>query len=253
MRTTSTILTLIALTVPAYAGDASTPQDSIHVQGMTVSELEKAGDQARATKNYPEAIQYFQAALRKDRKNAVLYNKLGIAELKNNDLNGARLGFGRAAKLDSKYSEAINNLGAAYYIQKSYGAAAKYFKRAVALDEVNPTYHVNLGAAWFSQKKMERAIAEYRRAMELDPDVFLHENRVGIAAQIASPEEQAQYSYLLAKIYAQRGDVEHCLRCLRKAKEEGYRNLASVYKDEAFSRMRDNTQLQEIVPPPQPK
>ena len=55
---------------------------------------------------------------------------------------------------------------------------------------------------------------------------------------------------MLAKAYAKRGDVEGCLQCLRKAKEDGYRNLANVYKDEEFSRMRDNPKLQEVVPPP---
>jgi len=144
-------------------------------------------------------------------------------------------------------------LGAVYYMKKNYGSAAKYFKKAVALEETNATYHVNLGAAWFSGKKMEQAVAEYARAMELDPDVFQHGTKVGVAAQIASPEERAQYSYLLAKIYAQKGDTERCLQCLRKAKEDGYHHMANVYKDEAFTKIRDNTQLHEIVPPPAPK
>ena len=127
---------------------------------------------------------------------------------------------------------------------------SKYFKKAVALDESNATFHINLGAAWFSQKKMERAIVEYTRAMELDPDAFRRESRLGITAQISSPEERAQYSYLLAKAYAKRGDIDGCLQCLRRAKEDGYRNLANVYKDEEFSRLRDNPRLQEVVPPP---
>jgi hypothetical protein len=52
---------------------------------------------------------------------------------------------------------------------------------------------------------------------------------------------------MLVKIYAKRGDVETCLQCLRKAKEDGYRDLANVYKDEEFSRMRENPRLHEVV------
>jgi tetratricopeptide (TPR) repeat protein len=137
--------------------------------------------------------------------------------------------------------------------RKNYGSAAKYFKKAVALDETRASFHVNLGAAWFSQKKLEQAIAEYTRAVELDPDALNHESKVGVAAQIASPEERARYSYMLAKIYAKRGDVDGCLQCLKKAKEEGYRDLANVYKDEEFSKMRDNPKLHEVVPPPTAK
>jgi len=244
-------LLAMLLTVPAYSVDTPSPQQaSGDMNAMSVAELDKAGDQARSEKNYDLAIQYFEAALRKDRKNAMLYNKLGLAELRNSDLRMARAHFEKASKLNPKYVEAVNNVGAVEYMKKNYGGAAKYFKKAVALDETRATYHVNLGAAWFSQKKMDRAIAEYIRALELDPEAFRTEKRTGIAAQISSPEERAQYSYALAKAYARRGDFEGCLQCLRRAKEDGYRSLANVYKDEEFRQMRDNPRLQEVVPPP---
>ena len=246
------LLTLL-MSLASFGAVADNPDEQTGVKkmsAMSVAELEQAGDEARSQKNYYKAIEYFQAAVRRDRKNAVLYNKIGLAQLRNNDLNAAHVYFEKATKLNPKYAEAVNNLGAVYYMQKNYGKAGKYFKKAVALDESYSTYHVNLGAAWFSQKKMDRAIAEYTRALELNPDAFKTESKTGIAAQIASPEERAQYSYLLAKAYARRGDVEGCLQCLRKAKEDGYRNLANVYKDEEFSRMRENPRLQEVVPPP---
>jgi len=253
MRSITFVILLLAVLVTigthAPAADAS-DRPGIDAKVTTVAELDKAGDLARAQKNYDLAIEYFQAAAKKDRKNAVIYNKLGLAQLKNNDLKAARASFERASKCNSKYAEAINNIGAVEYMKKNFGAAAKYFKKAVALDESHSTYHVNLGAAWFSQKKFDRAIAEYIRAMEIDPDAFRQESKVGIAAQISSPEERAQYAYSLAKAYAKRGDMDGCLECLKKAKEEGYRNLANVYKDEEFSRMRENPRLQEVVPPP---
>jgi tetratricopeptide (TPR) repeat protein len=247
------MLLALAMTATTYSAAASWPDQSINMDKMTAVELEKAGDQARSVKDYSLAIDYFQAALRKDHKNAVLYNKLGLAELRKDDLGSARVHFERAVKLNSKYAEAVNNMGAIDYMRKNYGSAAKSFKKAVALNETDATFHVNLGAAWFSQKKMERAIAEYMRAMELDPDALRHDNRTGISAQISSPEERAQYSYLLAKAYAKRGDIDGCLQCLKRAKEDGYRNLANVYKDEEFSHLRDNPKLQEVIPPPTAK
>jgi len=239
-----------------YSISAPVPQQDqgkVNMQSMTVSELEKAGDEARAQKDYSQAIRYFQEAARKDRKNSGLFNKLGLAELKNNDLSAARVDFQRAIKLNSKYAEAINNLGAVDYMNKNLGSAVKNFKKAVALDETRPVFHVNLGAAWFSQKKLERAVAEYTRALELDPEALRQNAKAGVTAQISSPEERARYSYMLAKIYARRGDVDGCLQCLRKAKEDGYRDMANVYKDEEFSRMRENPRLHEVVPPPLPK
>jgi hypothetical protein len=55
---------------------------------------------------------------------------------------------------------------------------------------------------------------------------------------------------MLAKVYAKRGDVERCLQCLKMAKSEGYRDMANVYKDEEFSRMWQDSRLQQMVPPP---
>jgi tetratricopeptide (TPR) repeat protein len=256
MRNITFRIVLLAMLVTLSSYGSATPapqQGTVKMDSMTVSELEKAGDLARAQKDYNLAIEYFQTALRKDRKNAVLYNKLGLAELKSDDLRSARAHFEKASKLNSKYVEPVNNIGAVEYMKKNYGGAAKYFKKAVALEESRATYHVNLGAAWFSQKKMERAAMEYARALELDPESLRQNSKVGVTAQISSPEERAQYSYMLAKIYAKRGDTEDCLQCLKKAKEDGYRNLANVYKDEEFSKMRDNPKLHEVVTPPTEK
>jgi tetratricopeptide (TPR) repeat protein len=255
MRNITLRLMLLALLLPLVPGIAQTtePQAGMKIGTMTAADLEKAGDLARTHKDWDTAIDYFRAAIRRSPKNALLYNKMGLAQLQSEDLAGARASFERASKINPSYVEAVNNIGAVEYKRKNYKAATKYFKKAVALEETRATFHVNLGAAWFSQKKLDRAIAEYTRAMELDPEAFRTENKTGIAAQIASPEERAQYSYLLAKAYAKRGDVDGCLQCLKKAKEDGYRNLANVYKDEEFSQLRGNPKLHEVVPPPSAK
>ncbi len=218
---------------------------------MTVAQLEARADLLRAQKNYPEAIDYLNAALRKDSKNPVLYNKLGLAELKNSDWRAARTHFERAVKFNKKYADALNNIGAVDYTQKNFGSAAKYFKKALALDETRATFHVNLGAAWFAQNKVDRAIAEYSRALELDPLILEQNAKAGVTAQIASPEERARYSYMLAKIYARYGYVDRCLECLKKAKEEGYRDMGNVYQDPEFAGLRKDARLAEVVPPPE--
>lgn len=217
---------------------------------MTVAELEKAGDASRSVKDYDQAIKYFRAALIKEPKNASLYNKLGMAELKQNDLRAARIDFGKAAKYDRKYAEALNNIGALEYMQHNLGAAAKYFKKALALDETSAVFHINLGATWFAQKKLDRAIAEYTRALELDPEALAQNAKAGMTAQISSSEDRARYSYMLAKVYAKRGDIDRCLQCLRSAKQDGFRDLKNVYKEEEFSRLRQDPRLAEAIGEP---
>ena len=217
---------------------------------MSVAQLEAAGDAARAVKNYEQALDYFQAALRRNNKNSVIYNKLGLTYLRMNNLRAAKFNFDKAVKRNSKFADAINNVGAVYFMQKEYGAATRQFKKAIALDETRSAFHVNLGASWFAQKKLDRALAEYARALELNPDALTSSNS-GVAAQIASPEERARYAFMLAKIFAQRGDADMCIKNLRKAKEEGYRELANVYKEAEFASVRTDPRLAEIVPAPQ--
>jgi len=45
------------------------------------------------------------------------------------------------------------------------------------------------------------------------------------------------FYFQLAKIQAQRGDVEDCLQCLKIAKDTGYRRLSDVYRNELFNRL----------------
>ena len=240
----------MAMAIAAYGGAGDSPQDKVAMQSMTVAQLEKAGDDSRAQKDYAQAIVYFKEGLRKDGKNAKLYNKLGLAELKSNYLTAARTDFKKAAKYNPKYPEPLNNMGAVYYVEKNYGQAAKYFKKAVALDETRASFHVNLGAAWFAQEELDRAIREYTRAIELDPDVLLRDSKIGVAAQITTPAERAKHDYMMAKVYAKLGNADKCLECLRKAKENGYRELPKVYKEEEFAVVWRDPRLAAIVPPP---
>src|ERR1700687_6285086 len=111
----------LVLGLAPYGSGATEPQTSkTNMQSMTVAELEKAGDEARTQKDYAQAIKYFEEALRKDRKNAALYNKLGISELKDGKLDLARVNFQQAVKRNSKFADALNNLGAVYYMQKNF-------------------------------------------------------------------------------------------------------------------------------------
>ena len=253
MRLLTLKLMIVATTLATTLGTGqyafATGQEPAKTQldSMTVAQLEAAGDTARVKKDYLEAIRYYETALRKDSPNARLYNQLGLAHLKAGNTDAARFSFQRATKRDSKFADAINNLGVVEYTDKQYGAAAKQFKKAVALDESKFAYHVNLGATWFAQKKLDRAFAEYARALELNAHALATSNS-GVQAQIASPEERARYAYMLAKIYAQRGETDECMRNLRKAKEAGYKDLENVYKDAEFAQLRNDPRLQEIVP-----
>lgn len=217
-------------------------------QSMRASDLEMRGDLARAHKNYYQAEAYYRSALRLDARNWAVYNKLGIIEIRQGEYPAAHADFQRALKWNPKDAHVLNNLGAVACLQKKYKPAAKYLKQALALDETDATFHVNLGEAWMGLNKIDRAMTEYARALELDGDIFSNMASEGVTAQLRTPEQQARVSYLIAKAYAKRGNIEGALDYLRRAKENGYPDLGTVYQEKEFAALWQDARLSKLVP-----
>jgi tetratricopeptide (TPR) repeat protein len=215
----------------------------------SAKELERQADQLRSQKAYIDAIDYFEAAIKKDPNNATLYNKIGIAELMLGPTRFREAGkhFETAIKKDRKLAEAYNNLGVVNYERKKYRGAIKQYKKALEIDPESASFHSNLGAAYFAQKKFEEATKEYAEAVKLDPEIFEHSSRMGITAQMSSPQDRAHYSYVLAKLYAKMGDSDRSLQYLRKAMEEGYKKVDDAYKDPEFAELRKDARFAELM------
>ena len=249
----TTVPVALALMLGAAAyGESGPAADQTKEQAKVataskVADLEMKGDIARARNNLLLAEDYFRQAVRLDPRNSVLYNKLGIAQLKNENMRGAQSSFAKAAKLDPKFAAALNNLGAVACMQKKYSAATKYLKQALALDETNASVHVNLGEAWLGLGQMDRALAEYSRALEIDGDVFAENAQGGVTARLKTPEQRGAAEYLVARMFAKRGNVERALEQLAKAKEDRYPHLKNVYSDQEFAVLWNDPRLQKIV------
>jgi tetratricopeptide (TPR) repeat protein len=232
----------------------------------TAADLERQADQLRADKSYPDALDYYRAALKKA-PTAPLWNKIGITELQLNRYKDAEKSFERAIKLDPKFPEAYNNRGAVYYIVgaqqqvtaeragksvpgralSNYRKAIKEYMKAVELREATASYHSNLGTAYFALKDFPAAVREYARALELDPDVFERRSQVGVAAHMSSPEDRAHYSFVIARMYAASGNLDRALVYLRKAMEDGYKDIDAVYKDQEFATLRNDPRFTELM------
>lgn len=224
------------------------PKTSSVDQTAKITDLETRGDLARIHKDYVKAEEYYRSALKMDPKNSKLYNKLGVSELKQNNLNSARSDFSKSAKLDPQYVPPLNNLGAVSCLEKKYKAATKYLKQALALNEADAVIHVNLGEAWLGLGQVDRAMKEYSRAMELDGDVFSNNDVGGTTAQLRTPEQRARVSYLIARAYAKRGNLEGALEYLQRAKDDHFPQMANVYQDSEFAGLWKDPRLNKLVP-----
>jgi tetratricopeptide (TPR) repeat protein len=208
--------------------------------------LEEKGDLARTKKNYDGALAYYLDAVKAAGQDAMLYNKLGIVELQIGNRGPAKKYFNLALKTDSRNVVAFNNLGAVAVTDGKYKVAIKFLKEALALDESDATAHLNIAEAWAGMGQMDRAMTEYSRALELDADI-LSNSVDGVIAQVRSPGQRARISFLIAKAYAKRGNIEGALEFLRRAKDDHYDGLSKVYEEPEFAAVTQDPRLAKIV------
>ncbi len=229
------------VTAPSQLRQVAPPEAT-----LSAEELEVRADALRNQKAYADALDYYRAAIAKQPTSA-RYNKAGIAQLQMMRYDDARKSFQRAVKLDKNNAEARNNLGVIYYIGQSYRKAIKEYKKAIALKPNAASFHSNLGTAEFSRKQYEKASEAYLKALEIDPDVFERRSNAGVQMHMASPADRAGYHYTIAKMFATRGDADRCLLYLRKAMEEGYPEIGKVYKEEAFTGVRQDPRFTALM------
>lgn len=239
------VVALVGGSLWSAAARAETPE----VRQTVAQNYQTKAEIARARGDYGSALDWYHAALGVDRNDPSLYTGLGIVELKLGNTEDARVAFERALKLDPRSANALNNLGAVYCLEQRYKTAVRYLKRALALDETEAATHVNLAEAWMGQRKLDRAMVEYGRALELDPDVLDSSTNEGMIAQISTPQQRALISFLIARAYARRGNIEQALEYLRRAKDMHYGNLASVYTEPEFAGLWKDPRLTAIVKP----
>lgn len=249
---------LVLLACPSVLAQAS-PSEQVQIGPPPVrraeaptttasaEELEKRGDELRAEKAYLDALDYYRVALKKKPNNAVLLNKAGISELMLQRYGEARKLFERSTKADRTYAEAYNNLGVVHYEEKKYGKAIKQYEKAIKLRNDAASYFSNLGAAYFATKQFEKANSAYSQALQLDPDIFERVSRAGVSAQLSSPEDRAHFDYVLAKLYAQVGNMDRSLEYLRRALEEGYKGIDDVYKEAEFAGLRKDPRFAQLM------
>src|SRR6266404_5201731 len=159
------------------ASVASVPQQLRQAEpppaSANAAQLEATGDDLHARKYFADALDYYEAANKKQ-PSARIMNKIGMMNLLLMRLDSSKKDFERALKMDPNYADAYNNLGAVEYQDHRLKPAIKRYQQAIALNPQFATYHSNLGTAYMERKEFDKAAAAYARALQIDPDVFEH-------------------------------------------------------------------------------
>jgi tetratricopeptide (TPR) repeat protein len=216
---------------------------------------EEMGDLYMARKQYREATETYKRLADHEPRNAVYLNKLGISLHQQEALGLALKYYERSLKADPHYADAENNIGTVWYQRKKYSKAIRAYVKAIKINDDMPVLYSNLGYAYFADKKYEESIAAFRIALTKDPQFFEHNSsRSGSLLQDRSVSDRGRFYFLLAKSFAESGDIQRCLLYLRKAKDEGYASFAAdVKKDKAFTVALKDPAVQELIAPKPPE
>jgi tetratricopeptide (TPR) repeat protein len=215
-------------------------------KNASAAELENQGDDLRAQKRFLDSIDFYQAALAKQ-PTALLWNKEGMSYLMMQRPDKAAKSFDHAIKADKQAPEGYNNRGYVEQTKKKYDKAIKYYLKAAKLRPSDAVFQYNIGSAYFCDHQYAKAAEAYKAAFALDPNIFVRVSRTGVMAQTTSPEDRAAFSFMVAKMYARAGDVDHTLEYLRKAMENGYKHINDVYKDQEFATLRTDKRFEELM------
>ena len=213
----------------------------------TAGDLEARADELHRQKLFLDALDYYRAAIAKSPNNPKLLNKVCRTQLLMARWHDAQKSCEHAIKADHAFADPVNNLGVALYGELKLRAAVKEYEKAIALDGNSASFYSNLGAAYFAKKEFDKAAVAYQHALEIDPEVFERSSREGVQAQLAGPGDRARYDYTVAKLYAKMGFSDRSLEYLKKAMEEGYKDIKNVYKDVEFTELRKDKRFAELI------
>jgi tetratricopeptide (TPR) repeat protein len=199
-------------------------------------------------KQFREAQDIFHKLTLENPKNAIYWNELGISFHNHSYLDSALKCYQKSAKVNPQYADAHNNMGTIYYERQKYAKAIRSYNKAIKLREDFATFYLNLGYAYFGEKKYEESIAAFRKALQLDPDTFEPtRSRSGTIVQDRSiGSDRARFYFLLAKSFAESGNLERCVIYLKKARDEGFQDIDSVKSDPSFAAVLRNPEVQEL-------
>jgi tetratricopeptide (TPR) repeat protein len=251
-------LLVVSLLLPASAQtNLDNPQSQVATAAAVATDQKpKLSDEDLARlylirKQFREAQDLFHKLTVEQPKNAVYWNELGISLHNQSELDLALRCYQKSAKLDAQYADAQNNVGTIYYERRKFAKAVRAYKKAIALRDDYAAFYLNLGYAYFGEKKFDDSIASFRKALSIDPDTFeASRSRSGTVIQDRSiTTDRAQFYFLLAKSFAESGNVERCIIYLKKAHEEGYREMDRVKSDPSFQIVIKDPAVQDLLLP----
>ncbi len=154
-------------------------------------------------KEYSMAVNFLQAAINKDPKNAQYWNAYGLALSAMGEYEDAIEAFRKALEYNPELTDVHNTLGAIYTELGDYDKALEEYGK-VLKDKTYPTpyfVYFNIGLLKEKQKKIDEAIVAFEQAVSIKKDFYR--------------------AYIpLAALYFKKGRYADCLNAVKKAQKQ---------------------------------
>ena len=121
-------------------------------------------------KNWPAAVERYQAAAALNPKNEEIHFRLGVCHAAMGQPEAAEKDYRTAIQLLPEYAEAHNNLGSLLVRQGHLTEGIEHIRTAIANSPQSPKAHNNLGMALAKQGKLGEALTEFQESTRLDPN-----------------------------------------------------------------------------------
>ncbi len=211
------------------------------------ADLLQAADILRARKLQEDAVEYYNYALDRGGDQALIWNRIGVTELEENQLASARLCFKRVLAARAQYAEGWNNLGATEMIAGNHRDAVRFYQKAIKIEKKNAIFHANLGTAYFTGKDFESARREYQAAIALDPEVFNHGGFGGTQIHVLNTEDRGRFAFEMARLAASQHDDQQVFYWLAKAVESGFDIREAMAPIKSFDGYRKDERTLVII------
>ena len=119
----------------------------------------------------PEAIDYFQAAIRSQPDTPTAHLQLGRVLWKQSSDQAALEEIGRASQLAPKDADIRADFGLALQLVGRIPEAIEQFHEALRMNPDNAETHANLGLALLGSGKPQESIPEFETALRLKPEL----------------------------------------------------------------------------------
>lgn len=146
-------------------------------------------------KQYPQATDLLERAVRLDGAGAYAYNALGIAYLEQADYTRAIQALRDAARLAPHWAYPLHNLALTYQENGNSAAAIRTYQQAMRLMPEYSYLPYNLGLVYQRANRRKDAELMYRRAIQLAPETSEPYNALGSLQALQGKRAEAERLY----------------------------------------------------------